>query len=246
MNLLLKLYGPFFEVKNWSILFTDPDSWLVILSLVALECLLSVDNAVVLAAQTQVLPEKEEREKSLFYGIIGAYVFRFLIIGLGSYLINFWEIKVIGSLYLFYLVFSFFKNRKKKKISSKKRKTKKKKYLSLFWSVVIQIELMDIIFSIDSVLVSIAVSNNPVIVLIGSMIGILTMRGVAEIIMGLMTKLPELQTAAYILIAFISLKLILSIPMIDIEIPFPLFGSLMIVIITATLIIHYAKQKNKK
>ncbi|WP_439424887.1 DUF475 domain-containing protein [Oenococcus alcoholitolerans] len=238
MNLLLKLYGPFFEVKNWSILFTDPDSWLVILSLVALECLLSVDNAVVLAAQTQVLPEKEEREKSLFYGIIGAYVFRFLI--------NFWEIKVIGSLYLFYLVFSFFKNRKKKKLSNKKRKTKKKKYLSLFWSVVIQIELMDIVFSIDSVLVSIAVSNNPVIVLIGGMIGILTMRGVAEIIMGLMTKLPELQTAAYILIAFISLKLILSIPMIDIEIPFPLFGSLMIVIITATLIIHYAKQKNKK
>lgn len=80
----------------------------MIFSLVLIECLLSVDNAVVLAAQTQALPTKKLREKSLFYGIWGAYIFRFLIIGMGVYLINFWEIKVVGAGYLLFLSIQFF------------------------------------------------------------------------------------------------------------------------------------------
>ncbi len=81
---------------NWGTVITSGSDWLIILSLVTIECLLSVDNAVVLAAQTQALPTKVQREKSLFYGLWGAYIFRFLIIGVGTYLIHFWEIKVIG------------------------------------------------------------------------------------------------------------------------------------------------------
>lgn len=76
-----------------------------------IECLLSVDNAVVLAAQTRVLPTLKEQEESLFYGIWGSYIFRFLIIGIGVYLINFWEIKVIGAAYLIYLVYRYFHNK---------------------------------------------------------------------------------------------------------------------------------------
>ena len=76
---------------------------MIILSLVLIECLLSVDNAIVLAAQTQKLPDKVQQEKSLFYGLWGAYVFRFIMIGLGAYLINFWEVKVFGALYLMYV-----------------------------------------------------------------------------------------------------------------------------------------------
>ncbi|MBF5066767.1 hypothetical protein G6O45_26490, partial [Salmonella enterica subsp. enterica serovar Istanbul] len=99
------MYGPFFDLHNWETVITSGDDWLIIFSLVLIECLLSVDNAVVLAAQTQSLPTREQQEKSLFYGIWGAYFFRFVIIGLGTYLIHFWEIKVIGALYLLYLVF---------------------------------------------------------------------------------------------------------------------------------------------
>ena len=152
-----------------------------------IECLLSVDNAVVLAAQTRVLPTLKEQEESLFYGIWGSYLFRFLIIGIGTYLINFWEIKVIGAAYLIYLVYRFFHTRysgkKKHKIrTNADRLTGRKR----FWMVVAQIEFMDIIFSVDSVLASLAISSNPVIVLIGGLIGIACMRGVAEIIMKLM------------------------------------------------------------
>ncbi|WP_283679433.1 TerC family protein [Lentilactobacillus sp. Marseille-Q4993] len=242
-NWLANLYGPFFDAHNWETVITSSQDWLIIFSLVTIECLLSVDNAVVLAAQTQVLPTKAQREKSLFYGLWGAYVFRFLIIGVGTYLIHFWEIKVIGGLYLLYLTFSFF--RKRKVVHTKKLASEKKHKISLFWSVVIQIEFMDVVFSVDSVLASLAISPNPVIVLIGGLIGILAMRGVAEVIMKLMAKIPELQPMAYILIAIIAIKLILSIPAIDIEIPASWFGGIVLLAIVITIIIHFVR-KNRR
>ena len=48
---------------------------LVVLNLIVIESLLSVDNAAVLATMVMDLP-KEQREKALKYGILGAYVFR--------------------------------------------------------------------------------------------------------------------------------------------------------------------------
>lgn len=242
-DLIGKLYGPFFDGHNWETVVTSGSDWLIIFSLVLIECLLSVDNAVVLAAQTQALPTKELREKSLFYGIWGAYIFRFLIIGIGTYLIHFWEIKVLGALYLLFLTFQYFSKTRVK--HTRKLVTEKKRVIPIFWSVVIQIELMDIIFSIDSVLASLAVSANPVIVLIGGMIGILAMRGIAEMIMKLMRVIPELEPMAYALIALIAVKLFLSIPMIDIEIPAALFGLIVLGAIIVTLVIHYSKKARK-
>ena len=126
MSLLQNLYGPFFELENWKTVITSGQDWMIILSLVLIECLLSVDNAIVLAAQTQKLPDKVQQEKSLFYGLWGAYIFRFLLIGVGTYLIHFWEIKVIGAGYLMYLALSHFyhmahpvaKQKKKKDLRS--------------------------------------------------------------------------------------------------------------------------------
>ncbi|MFT8459223.1 MAG: TerC family protein [Liquorilactobacillus ghanensis] len=244
MEVITKLYGPFFDLENWKTVIESGSDWMVILSLVLIECLLSVDNAIVLAAQTQVLPTKKQQEKSLFYGLWGAYIFRLLIIGIGTYLINFWEIKVLGAGYLLYLSISHFYHRlhpEKPKNSSKK--VGKKRKISLFWSVVISIEMMDIVFSIDSVLASLAISNNPVIVLIGGMIGILCMRGIAEIIMRLMKLVPELEVMAYALIGLIAVKLFLSIPLIDIEIPAGVFAAIVFGAIIVTVVINRIRAK---
>jgi YkoY family integral membrane protein len=248
LSLLEKLYGPFFDPHNWATVITSGQDWLIILSLVMIECLLSVDNAVVLAAQTRVLPDLKEQEESLFYGIWGSYLFRFLIIGVGTYLINFWEIKVIGAAYLIYLVYRFFHNKFFGKRSLRKVRTKKTRLTGrkLFWSVVMQIELMDIIFSVDSVLASLAISTNPVIVLIGGLIGIACMRGVAEIIMRLMRKIPELEPMAYILIFIIAIKLFLTIPAIDIEIPSGLFGLFILGVFAITIIIHFVRRRHSR
>lgn len=246
MSLIEKLYGPFFDLHNWAAVIGSGQDWLVILSLVMIECLLSVDNAIVLATQTRVLPTLKEQEKSLFYGLWGAYLFRFLIIGIGTYLIHIWEIKVIGALYLMYLVYRFFHHKMFGRKPVKVPKEKKHRVLPLLWSVVVQIELMDIIFSVDSVLASLAISSNPVIVLIGGLIGILCMRGIAEIIMNLMRKIPELEPMAYVLIAVIAIKLFLTIPAIDIEIPSGLFGVFILAMFFVTLLIHVIRRKAKK
>lgn len=247
MSLIEKLYGPFFDLNNWASVISSGQDWMIILSLVMIECLLSVDNAIVLATQTRALPTLKEQEKSLFYGLWGAYLFRFLIIGVGVFLIHLWEIKVIGALYLMYLVYRFFSHKFfGTKTVIRTHKLKRKRILPLFWSVVVQIEMMDIIFSVDSVLASLAISSNPVIVLIGGLIGILCMRGIAEIIMNLMRKIPELEPVAYILIAVIAIKLFLTIPMIDIEISSGAFGIFMLCMFAVTMIIHFVRRSLKK
>lgn len=250
MSLLNQLYGPFFDAHNWETVITSGQDWLVILSLVLIECLLSVDNAIVLAAQTRVLPTLKEQEESLFYGIWGSYIFRFLVIGIGTYLIHFWEIKVIGSLYLMYLVYRFFASKLKHQQKQHKARPKMRNHhltgRRLFWSVVAQIEMMDIIFSIDSVLASLAISSNPVIVLIGGIIGIACMRGVAEVIMRLMRKIPELEPMAYVLIFIIAIKLFLTIPAIDIEIPSGQFGIFVVGVFIVTLIAHFIRNPKGK
>ena len=219
MSLIEKLYGPFFDLENWKTVITSGEDWMIILSLVLIECLLSVDNAIVLAAQTQKLPDKVQQEKSLFYGLWGAYVFRFIMIGLGAYLINFWEVKVFGALYLMYLSLNhFWKMRHPESVHHREKKGRFQ-ILPLFWSVVVSIELMDM-------------------VLIGGLIGILCMRGIAEVVMRLMEILPELEVTAYILIALIAVKLFLTIPMIDIEIPAALFGGIVLASLAVTVVVH--------
>ena len=238
MDILQNLYGPFFDIENWRAVITSGEDWLIILSLVLIECILSVDNAIVLAAQTQKLPTKKEQEKSLFYGLWGAYLFRFLLIGVGSYLIHFWKIKVIGALYLVYLsVNHFWKMAHPERVKRKKGK-KRKPILPLFWSVVLSIELMDIVFSVDSILASLAISPNPVIVLIGGLIGIICMRGIAEVIMRLMDIVPELEITAYFLVGLIGIKLFLTIPMIEIEIPAGIFGGMVLALLALTVVAH--------
>ena len=185
-----------------------------------MECLLSVDNAVVLAAQTRVLPTLREQEESLFYGIWGSYLFRFLVIG----------IKFFGKQPI---------HKQKQSVAGKLTGRKR------FWAVVAQIEFTDIVFSVDSVLAALAVSSNPVIVLIGGLIGILCMRGIAEVIMKLMRKVPELEPMAYLLIAVIAVKLFLTVPAIDIEISSGAFGIFILVIFAATIAIHFLRRKSK-
>ena len=238
MDILTKLYGPFFDVNNWKTVIESGEDWMIIFSLVLIECLLSVDNAIVLAAQTQKLPDKKQQEKSLFYGLWGAYIFRFALIGVGSYLIHFWEIKVLGAGYLMYLSLNHFYRMKYPERAKRKKGKNKKPILPLFWSVVISIELMDIVFSIDSILASLAISPNPVIVLIGGLIGILCMRGIAEVIMRLIDIVPELEVMAYFLIGLIAIKLFLTIPMIDIEIPAAAFGIVVLASVVVTMIVH--------
>jgi len=187
-------------------------------NLIIIESLLSVDNAAVLATMVMDLPPKE-REKALKYGIWGAYVFRGLALLFASFLIKFWFLKPLGGLYLLYLVYDWWKGKQSTEIKDDDFVDKKGNWLyratvgSLgnFWATVCLVELMDMAFSIDNVFAAVAFSKNIILIWIGVFIGILAMRFVAQRFVKLMERFPFLETAAFIVIAILGLKLVSSV-----------------------------------
>lgn len=63
--------------------------------------------------------------------------------------------------------------------------------------------------------------------------------------MRLMRKIPELEPMAYVLIFIIAIKLFLTIPAIDIEIPSNIFGIFMLAVFALTIIIHFVRRRTK-
>jgi YkoY family integral membrane protein len=189
----------------------------IILNLVVIESLLSVDNAAVLATMVMDLPKKQ-RGKALRYGILGAYIFRGLALLFASYLIQFWYLKPLGGMYLLYLVFDWWKTKQTKTtkddILNKERNWLYRSTVGIignFWATVAMIEIMDLAFSIDNVFVVVAFTNNIVLVWLGVFIGILAMRLVAQGFVKLMEKIPMLETAAFVVIGVLGVKLLLSV-----------------------------------
>lgn len=244
MMQLLDTYASFFDWQMWVNVLTDPVSWGLIGTLVVMEGLLSADNALVLAVMVKHLPHKQ-RKKALFYGLLGAYFFRFLAIGIGVYLIQIIWVKMLGAAYLAWLAYDHF-FRKHKKEGEEVEISKKGILMRLFgpfWGTVISVELMDIAFSVDSILAAFGVSQQVWILFIGGILGVLMMRGVAGVFLRLIMKIPELESAAFILIAVISIKMFLSIY--EIHIGHGLFFAILAVIFGYAIGLHYYRKKHQ-
>lgn len=177
----------------------------IFLNIILLEIVLSVDNAAVLATMVKQLP-KDQQKKSLTYGIIGAYVFRGLALIFTSALIEILWLKVVGGLYLIYLAYSsLFKEQKNVNV-----KPIKVPFLNTFWSTVVMIEVMDLVFSIDNVFASVAFTNNLWIICGGVFIGILAMRFATTMFVKVLEKNPILEKVAYWVIGVLGIRLVAS------------------------------------
>ncbi len=242
---IISTYASMLDWHMWAEVLTSSEAWGLILSLAVLECILSADNALVLSAFVKPLP-KNQQKKALVYGLWGAYLFRFIFIGLGTFLIKLWFIKLIGALYLLWLAVSFFKEKLKSKDEVEEEKDREPKgwlvkTFGVFWATVISLEIMDLAFSVDSILTALAVSEKVWVILLGGMIGILMMRGVATFFITLMNRVPELETTAYVLITFIAVKMGLT--LVDIHIPNEIFIIIMVVAFLATFVIHAIRKQ---
>ncbi len=60
------------------------------------------DNALVLAIMVKHLPE-EKRKKALFYGLAGAFIFRFGSLFIISFLVDVWQVQALGAIYLMFI-----------------------------------------------------------------------------------------------------------------------------------------------
>ncbi|MCD1261473.1 TerC family protein [Paenibacillus athensensis] len=233
-NSIIENYGHFFSWSEVASTLSDPVSWGIIASLIVLEGLLSADNALVLAVMVKHLP-KDQQKKALFYGLLGAYVFRFLAIGLGTYLVQFTAIKVAGGLYLFYIAYKgLFKKSEDEEAANRG---------SSFWKTVLLVELMDIAFSIDSVIAAFGLSGEVWVLFLGGILGVLMMRGVAQLFLKLIDKYPELEQAAFLLIALIAAKMILG--AFHIEIPHVAFFAVLIAVFVGTIIYSTVRKKKR-
>lgn len=176
--------------------------------LVALEGLLSADNAMVLAVLVLGLP-KAKRQKALRYGILGAFLFRSVAVLLAASLIRLGWVKLLGAAYLLYLVYQHFGSG-----SAEERRTAPPAEpwlgLSAFWATVVKVELTDIVFAIDSILVAVAITSKLWVILTGGILGIVMMRLVIGQLLSIVERYPPLVDGAFVIIAWVGVKLLLE------------------------------------
>ncbi|MEK4030388.1 TerC family protein [Pseudobacillus sp. FSL P4-0506] len=195
----------------------------VLLVLVALEGILAADNAVVMAVMVKHLP-KEKQKKALFYGLVGAFIFRFIALFLITFLVKVWQVQAIGALYLFFISFNhLYKTWKNKGKGEEEEHEVKESKGSSFWVTVLKVEIADIAFAIDSMLaaVALAVTLQPtgwfhiggidagqfIVMFLGGLIGVVIMRFAATWFVKLLQNYPTLETAAFMIVGWVGVKL---------------------------------------
>lgn len=202
---------------------------IIILQLIFLEGILSIDNAAVIGALVSPLPSDkpvpwpkalkrlgdwlhpmlgDQRMAALRVGLLGAYLGRGLMLFLASFLIHNSWIKLFGALYLIHLAFDNLQD--KSGGGGEDDDDIKPIKVQSFWTTVLTVETMDLIFSIDNVVAAVSLSNKVWVVMLGVAIGILTMRYAATIFSYAVEREPILQQAAYILVLNIGVEMVLD------------------------------------
>lgn len=183
--------------------------FLIILLLVLLEGLLSADNAMVLAVLALGLP-KRSRKRALRYGIGGAFAFRSAALLFGVYMINVALVKLAGALYLLYLPFRHFFG--EHELEDRRAIAPARPWfgLSPFWATVVKVELTDIVFAVDSIVVAVAMSQKIWVVLTGGLLGIIAMRLVIGQLLSAVERYPILVDAAFVIIAWVGARLLIQ------------------------------------
>lgn len=191
--------------------------------LVLLEGVMSIDNALVLGLLAKrVRPEWQK--KALTYGLIGAFVFRAIAISVASFLLTWHIVKLLGGGYLSWVAGKYFwqthvKHREQKQHPDSPAPAVTR--YARFWPTVLVIELTDIAFAVDSIVAAIGVVGPPPVVagvaqtphpklwvvVLGGILGVVLMRFAAVLFIKLLTRFPRFETAAYLLVCVIGLKL---------------------------------------
>ena len=188
------------------------DSWSEILTLlpilIILELLLSADNAIALASLTKSLESNVLRSKALNIGITISLLFRIFLILLSNILLKYIIIRIFAGLYLIYLFISnvFFSSDSNIGESDNDNTNNNLKFLR----IVFLLSLTDFAFSIDSITTAVAISDQYILIIFGAIIGVLALRFTSGIFLKLLENFLRLETAGYIAIFIVGIKLLLN------------------------------------
>jgi YkoY family integral membrane protein len=177
--------------------------------LVFIEGLLSADNALVMAVMILGLPRLDQK-KALRYGLVGAFAFRIVATVLAAYLIQISWVKLFGGIYLLYLAQHHFFASNNAEERSRPKPARAWLGLPALWATVVKVELVNLAFSIDSILVAVAMSPKFWVILTGGLLGIVAMRVVVGQLLAIVRRYPSLVDGAFVIIAWIGLKLLME------------------------------------
>jgi YkoY family integral membrane protein len=186
---------------------------ILLLVLVALEAVLSADNAIALASISQSLVDENLRPKALNIGLIFAYILRMALIIAATWVVHYWQFQVAGAAYLLWLVFQYFTAGK-----DEDGEQQRPQYTSL-WQVIPMIAFTDLAFSLDSVATAIAVSSDTWLIISGATIGIILLRFMAELFIRWLDEYTHLEDAGYVAVGLVGVKLLVRAIFPDLEIP---------------------------
>lgn len=181
------------------------DTLLLLPVLIALEAVLSADNAIALAAIAQGLDSEKLQQQALNVGLVVAFILRMLLILTASWVLNFWQFEVAGAAYLLWLVYQHF-------ISDTDAENHHHgPRFTAVWQAIPTIAFTDLAFSLDSVTTAIALSRDVWIVLLGGMIGIITLRFMAQLFIRWLDEYEHLEDAGFFTVALVALRLLVRV-----------------------------------
>ncbi len=200
------------------------------------EKMLSVDNLFVIMLLFSFFKlEEKYHHKVLFWGILGAIVFRGLFITVGAYVINqfHWVLYVFGAV-LLYTGVKLFQDKKEEHVDFEKNKVFKlaKRYLpfttnhhngkfvvkeqgkwhfTILFMIVLLVETTDIIFAIDSIPAAFSISQDPFVVFTSNIFAVMGLRALFFLIESVLHKFHHLQKGLSFILIFIGAKMLLGI-----------------------------------
>ncbi len=204
------------------------DQWsevlLLLPLLVALEAVLSADNAIALAAISRRLHDRARQEMALNLGLLLALVFRIILIVAARWVLNFWPLELAASAYLLWLCgrhLQLLLQGREEGLASTPGDNGEvlpvahgsggdgALVTASLGSVVATLALTDLAFSLDSVAAAVAVSDRLELVIAGGVIGVIALRLTAELFIRWLERYRHLETAGYLAVGLVGLRLLL-------------------------------------
>lgn len=214
-------------------LFIGRETAVEFLSAYVTEKMLSVDNLfVILLIFSYFKLEEKYHHKALFWGILGAIIFRGIFIGAGAFIIHqfYWVLYIFGGI-LLYTGIKLLQGKKEEHVDFKNSKIIRfahkilpftdshhggkfffrengKFYFTSLFMVVLMVESTDIIFAVDSIPAVFAISQNLFVVFTSNILAIMGLRALFFLIENILHKFHHLQKGLAIILLFIGLKML--------------------------------------
>ncbi len=210
-------------------IFTTPEAWISLLTLIFLEVVLGVDNLVFISITTNRLPaEKQHIGRKL--GLAGALVMRILFLCFASYLVHMttplftldvgvWShgfsvrdiAMLAGGAYLIYKgIRELIDVLALTEIKAETSEAHKAAHLIGLPQAVGTIMVMDLVFSIDSVITAVGLAEHLVIMILAVMIAVIIMMVFIDPISNFINSHPEMKILALVFICAIGVLLVLD------------------------------------